>query len=66
MKMVGHEHGFEIAAGSVLRLEPGGRHVMLMDPVAGIVAGDTIAVTLRFERAGSVEIEVTVRGPPGS
>ncbi len=61
LRMVEHGNGFEIAAGATLELAPGGKHVMLMTPVAGVAVGDTIAVTLRFERGGEIEIEVPVR-----
>jgi copper(I)-binding protein len=50
----------EIPAGGEAVLEPGGLHVMLIDPTEELAMGSTILVTLDFENAGSVEIEATV------
>jgi copper(I)-binding protein len=66
VRMVEHGRGFEIAAGATLELAPGGKHVMLMEPAAGVTAGATIAVTLRFESAADLEIVVPVRAADGS
>jgi len=55
-----------VAGGIVLppdgatKLAPGGLHVMLMNLVTPLTAGDTVQVTLQFERAGAVTIEVPV------
>lgn len=56
MRMVAHPEGFEIPAGGTLELAPGGKHIMLIEPAPGI--GDEVALTLRFERAGPIEITV--------
>jgi copper(I)-binding protein len=50
----------EVPAGGEAVLEPGGLHVMLIDPVEELAMGDTVQVTLEFETAGTVEIEATV------
>ena len=52
--------GAEVPAGGSLRLVPGGLHIMLMNLRRLPVAGDTIAVTLRFRRAGAVQLRVPV------
>lgn len=42
-------------------LQPGGHHVMLMGLESPLVEGATFPLTLTFETAGSVEVEVTVQ-----
>jgi len=37
-----------------------GHHLMLMELTAPLTAGSTVPVTLRFEKAGDVEVEVKV------
>jgi copper(I)-binding protein len=44
-------------------LDPGGLHIMLSGLRKKLVEGETIALSLRFETAGTVEIEVPVQGP---
>lgn len=51
----------EIPAGEEVALEPGGYHVMLMELVEPLVAGDTFDLTLTFENAGDVTVTVEVR-----
>jgi copper(I)-binding protein len=55
----------EIAPASRLELKPGGLHVMLMGLRAPIVQGSRFPLTIRFERAGVVEVEV-VAGSVGA
>lgn len=43
------EGGFVIPAGETLTLEPGGYHLMFMDVIAPIVAGDEVTVTLTLD-----------------
>lgn len=50
----------EIPAKGETTLQPGGYHVMLMDPEEPLEEGDTIEVELTFEKAGSVSIRATV------
>ena len=63
MRMQPRPEGFEIPAGGQLELKPGGKHVMLMGLTAPLKAGDKIEITLNFERAGPVKVEVPVREP---
>jgi copper(I)-binding protein len=49
----------EVTPKSEAHLQPGGLHVMLMGLVAPLKEGDAFPMTLRFEKAG--EIQVTVR-----
>ena len=61
-----HVDAVEIPPGGVIRLEPGGLHVMLMGVSSRLEAGERISLTLVFERAGEVELSVPVRrSPPG-
>jgi copper(I)-binding protein len=46
--------------GGTVRLEPGGRHLMLIDLKAPMVPGTRVVLSLRFAVAGTVEIEVPV------
>ena len=55
----------EIAPASRLELKPGGLHVMLMGLRAPIVQGSRFPLTIRFERAGLVRVEV-VAGSVGA
>ncbi|WP_170404327.1 copper chaperone PCu(A)C [Ruegeria arenilitoris] len=59
-KMVHVEEGFVIPAGEMHMLKRGGDHVMFMGLTAPFEHGATIPVTLIFEKAGEVEIEVPV------
>jgi periplasmic copper chaperone A len=52
--------GFPIAAGGDLVLQRGGNHIMLMGLNRALNDGDMIEVTLTFEHAGDVVIEVPV------
>ena len=53
----------EVNPGAPAILEPGGLHVMLMDLKAPLQEGDMFPLTLTFERAGTVTIEVIVQAP---
>jgi copper(I)-binding protein len=50
-----------IPAAGELRLEPGGTHIMLQEFTVLPRAGDSLAVTLRFARAGSVTLKLPIR-----
>lgn len=51
----------EIGAGATVHLEPGGYHLMLMEMGDLPPVGETIHLTLTFERAGPIVIEAEVR-----
>ncbi len=60
--------GFPVGPGEVLQLTPGGRHGMLMGIASPPEVGTTVAVTLSFEKAGAVTLQVPViahAGPGG-
>ena len=50
----------ELPAGETTALRPGGLHVMLIGLAAPLVEGETFPLTLVFEAAGAVEVEVQV------
>jgi copper(I)-binding protein len=52
--------GIDVAAGGKAELKPGGYHVMLRDLKAPLVEGQSFPLTLRFEKAGTVEVKVQV------
>lgn len=62
------EDGVVLGAGAVHEFARGGDHVMLMGLTEKLDNGDTVPVTLIFEKAGEVTVDVTVdnaRGQPG-
>ncbi|MDJ0945443.1 MAG: copper chaperone PCu(A)C [Kiloniellales bacterium] len=50
----------EVAPGEPAVLKPGGLHVMLMGLKAPLVKGESFPLTLVFEKAGRIEIEVPI------
>jgi copper(I)-binding protein len=52
-----------IPANKVVELSPGGLHVMLVNLVQDLNVGDTFRLTLNFQRAGDIEVEVEVKQP---
>ncbi|MEX0303014.1 MAG: copper chaperone PCu(A)C [Leisingera sp.] len=60
MKMMHVEEGFAVPAGATHMLKRGGDHVMFMGLSQALHHGDVVKVTLVFEKAGEVEIEVPV------
>jgi copper(I)-binding protein len=53
----------EIKPGTTVTLVPGRMHLMLIGLKAPLKLGETFSVTLTFEKAGSVEIQVKVEKP---
>ena len=52
--------GIEVPAGGVLELKPDGYHLMFINLKAPLKQGDKVPVTLKFEKAGEVKIELAV------
>lgn len=50
-----------IKGAKSVMLQPGGLHVMMMDLGAPLKAGDTLKLTLIFEKAGELEIAAPIR-----
>jgi len=55
--------GLSVAPGEQVSFEPGGYHVMLFNLKQPLVAGTPYPLTLQFEQAGSLQVEVEVREP---
>jgi len=60
MKMRKLEDGVEIPAGGSVALEPGGNHLMLVGLSKPLKQGTRVPLTLRFEKAGTVDVELAV------
>jgi copper(I)-binding protein len=55
----------EIGAGESVRMRPGsGHHLMLVGLVAPLKAGEQFPITLQFQSAGSLRVNVVVEQPP--
>ena len=50
-----------IPARGELVLEPGGLHLMLMEPQQSLTAGADVVLTLSFDNGWTVEVDVPVR-----
>lgn len=50
-----------VSAGGTTELAPGGYHVMLMDLVNPLEPGQSVALTLTFEKAGELTVNAEVR-----
>lgn len=56
-----------LAAGASLAIAPGHYHVMLIGVRAPLAGGQSFPLTLTFDKAGPIEVSVTVtRAPPMS
>ena len=49
-----------IAPGQTVELRPGGLHIMMIGLSAAMNQGSRVPLTLRFERAGEVQVELAV------
>lgn len=52
----------DLPAGSSIEFKHGGLHIMFMNPKQGLRVGDTVNLTLEFEKAGKVTTSATVTG----
>jgi len=70
MKMRPVEGGLEIKPGETVTLAPGGFHVMLVTLKRRLETGQTIKTTLKFDKAGTVDVDYSVVAigapPPGA
>lgn len=55
-----HAMSVPVPAGETVRLAPGGYHGMLMGLAAALAEGDSFPLTLTFDTAGEVTVEVPV------
>jgi periplasmic copper chaperone A len=60
MKMRALPDGLDIPAGGKVELKPGGYHLMFMEVKTPFKQGDLLKVTLKFEKAGEVEVALPV------
>ena len=60
MKMRPLADGLIIKPGETVELKPGGFHMMFMDIKQPLKQGDTLKATLKFEKAGSVDVSFGV------
>lgn len=68
MQMLEVEEGFSIPGGGTYKLDRGGDHIMLMGLTRPLAQGDTVTLTLTFERGEVVTLDVPVdndRKPAG-
>jgi copper(I)-binding protein len=70
MRMREVEKGIEIPPGATVELKPGGFHVMFMGLRAPFAKDAKVPLTLVFEKAGSIDVELMVQAmgaqPPPS
>lgn len=64
MRMRPVSGGIPIPRGGSVELAPGGYHIMFIGLKKRLVAGGTVPVTLRFERAGTVNVNFRIRMSP--
>lgn len=57
------ENGIEIPKQGSAKLEPAGRHIMLMGLKRSLAVGDSIELHLDFEKSGTKTVFSTVRQP---
>jgi periplasmic copper chaperone A len=62
MKMRPLDNGVVIDPGKIVKLAPGGYHLMMFDLKGPLKQGDTVPVTLKFEKAGEVKVSLAVQG----
>ena len=55
--------GVALPAGKTVELKPGGFHIMFVGLKAPLKDGDKFPMTLKFEKAGEVEVTVNVEAP---
>lgn len=61
MRMRELPDGIPVPAQSVVELKPGGMHIMFIGLKAPLKPGQSVALTLRFEKAGVVKVAMPVR-----
>ncbi len=65
------EGGIKIPAGATVKLAPGGYHLMFIKLKHDLKQGETLPVTLTFDKAGTVEVMLPImpvgsKGPAGA
>lgn len=60
MRMMHVEEGFELPKDGKIMMVRGGHHVMFLGLNRQLADGDMVHVTLQFEKAGDVEVDIPV------
>jgi copper(I)-binding protein len=66
MKMRQIKDGLDIPAGESVALTPGGYHLMFMGLNSAVAEGDNVPVTLTFEHAGTITMDLIAAGTSAS
>jgi periplasmic copper chaperone A len=53
--------GVVIPAGGIVKIEPGGLHIMLTGLIRPLVAGTNVPLVLTFRQAGAITVQMPVR-----
>ena len=61
MKMRSLPNGLAIKPGETVKLEPNGYHIMFVGLKEPLKQGDTLKGQLRFEKAGTLDVDVAVQ-----
>lgn len=61
MRMRKVEGGVAIDPGQTKTFSPGGHHIMLIGVTTPLKEGDRVPLTLKFEKAGELTVEVSVQ-----
>jgi copper(I)-binding protein len=61
--MMHPQEAVEVPRRSKVTFEPAGLHVMLVNLAQDLAPGDSLSLTLNFEQAGEVRLDVPVREP---
>ena len=56
------DKGLTIEPGKIVKLAPGGYHLMMFDLKSPLKQGDKLPITLQFEKAGKVKLSLDVQG----
>ena len=60
VQMRAFEGGLIIPAGAMLKLAPGGKHLMVIGLDEALVAGGALQLTLEFAKDGPVDVVVPI------
>lgn len=66
MRMRQLPDGLPIPAGGGVSLKPGGYHIMLIGLDQPLKAGETLPLTLKFEKAGEIVLRAPIKTPPAA
>jgi len=61
MMMMRAVRKIDVPVGSKIELKPGGYHVMLLNLKRDLKVGESISVTLHFEKAGRIPVAVAIK-----